>query len=100
MRQLRLSIAPSGALALFVPAPATSVGGHTVEIPCTVAGLALLRDTLVRYTSGETSIGSRGAPVQHDIQALLASFRPEGHKPAQKPNKLASLVLDLSDLEL
>jgi len=103
MRQLRLSLAPSGALALFIPAPASVAGGHTVEIPCSVEGLALLRDTLQRHTSGEDSIGSRGAPVQHDIQALLAAFRPEVKKTsAQAPlsSKLSGLQLDLSDLDL
>lgn len=101
-RQLRISLASSGELALFIPAPATAGGGHTIEVPCTIEGLRLIRETLLRYSAGETpALGSAARPVQSDVQALIAAFRPGPKKFKAAPDLEVEIDFSLlSDLKL
>lgn len=89
-----IDIAPSGNLVLEIPSVLAEGRLHTVEVPFTLAGLSLIKQTLsARRADPRPSLGKRSAPVASQVHQFIerqTQERDRGYK-----SLLADIELDL-----
>ena len=85
-----LDLAPSGALLLEIPSVLAEGRSHFVEIPFTLAGLSLIKKTLLARQASTQTIGMRGSPTAQQVHQFLEQRQREEHKAL-----LIDIVLDL-----
>lgn len=77
--------------------------GHTVVLPNTPAGLAVLQESLQeRQREGYQKIGTKATPVQYDIDEILRRMGPQAVTvvPSREKKKDLPLTMTVDDLEL
>ncbi len=92
---------------LFVRLPPWATGGpaHIITLPANEAGMKICLDLLKERAraSYETKIGTKAAPVQYDIDAMLRRMGAAGPTVTKLPPQLkqaAKPTLSLDDLDL
>ena len=96
-----ITLAPSGQLCLEMPSILAPGRTHYVEIPLTLAGLSLIKRTLMERKNDPTpSIGKRSAPVTADIQKYLAGQAKETRVSQAQGSKFSQSFLDSLDIDL
>lgn len=86
-------------IALCLPAQVEGARAHTIQLPATdkgmVALMTILRD---RARASNRTIGTKAAPVQYDVEALLRGMSITKVPPAYKTEARPDLSLDDLDL--
>ena len=90
MPDCTIALTPEGRFAVHIPGAGA---GHTVQLPCNLAGLEALRTMLQeRQRAPAAKIGTPGAPIQYLIDQWLKDA------PKRLPEELEELELDLEGL--
>lgn len=94
---MKISLGPDQSFRLEIP----GTPPHTILIPQTLEGLALLRRTLLAQRfDRDKRCGTKAAPTQEMVRAFLAA-NPPAPKPTPKPDIPVmdlGVTLDLGDL--
>lgn len=103
MTSCTITLAPSGALALSIPSPSGRT--QTVEVPCTVEGLRVIRNVLQdRAQEGPKTLGTRSEPTASQIAEFLAEQARDAEETKRRriaaKAAAADEVLELIGLEL
>jgi hypothetical protein len=86
----------------FPPLPG-NIKGHTVALPSTAAGFAVLQESLrERQRDGYQKLGTKAVPVQYDIDEMIRRMGPNAVEviPAKIKKQNAPHTLTLSDLDM
>lgn len=76
-----ISLHPSGAFSLTIPAPEPFSGSHTIQIPPTLEGIKALTTILrARTKEADHRIAQRSAPTQAQVDAWLRADRAAQEK--------------------
>lgn len=76
--------------------------GHTIVLPATPAGFAILADSLKeRQREGYQKIGTKATPIQYDIDEIIRRMGPGAVEviPTREKKKDAPHTLMLEDLD-
>lgn len=90
-------------LMVAYPPPPFSDKGHTIVLPATPAGFAVLADNLKeRQREGYHKIGTKATPIQYNIDEIIRRMGPNAVEviPAKVKKHDAPYTLTLDDLNL